>query len=83
MAIKLNSNYYPFARGPLPVGVRTQELNDRSRQRKLTLEFWYPAIDEYKGQDLDEKTQDKYKLYTLKMRQEAVRDAQLQKDAFL
>ena len=53
------TKYDPFTRGPFPVGVCTQELNDESRKRKLPTEFWYPTTDDYKGQDLDRKTQDK------------------------
>ena len=77
----MSSNYDPFARGPFPVGVRTQELIDESRQRKFPVEFWYPATDEYKGQDLNKKTQDKFTIFT-RVNQEAVRDAQLQKGHF-
>lgn len=73
----MNSKYDPFARGPFPVGVRTEELNDRSRQRKLPVEFWYPATDDYKGQDLDKKTQDNFTIF-YPVNQEAVRDAKLQ-----
>ena len=54
----MKTKYDPFARGPFPVGVRTQELNDGSRQRKLPIEFWYPVTDNYKGQDLDRETQE-------------------------
>ena len=77
----MSSKYDPFTRGPFPVGVRTQELNDKSRERKLPVEFWYPTTEEYKGRDLDRKTQDKYFLFT-HIRQEAVRDAQPQKGRF-
>ena len=77
----MKTKYDPFARGPFPVGVRTQELNDESRQRKLPIEFWYPATDDYKGQDLDRNTQDKYTLFT-QIRQGAVRDAKLQGGCF-
>jgi dienelactone hydrolase len=77
----MNAKYDPFTRGPFPVGVRTQELNDEPRKRKLPTEFWYPATDDYKGQDLDRETQDKYTLLT-QIRQEAVRDIKLQSGCF-
>jgi dienelactone hydrolase len=47
----------------------------------LPIEFWYPATDDYRGQDLDRNTQDKYTLLT-QIRQEAVRDAKLQEDCY-
>ena len=56
----MNVPYDPFARGPLPVGVRSFEVTDPSRERTLPVEFWYPASDAHAGQDLDEATQDKY-----------------------
>lgn len=77
----MNKKYDPFTRGQFPVGVRTQKLNDESRQRNLPIEFWYPATVEYKGKDLDRKTQDKYTLLT-EISQEAVRDAELQNGRF-
>ena len=77
----MKTKYDPFARGPFPVGVRTQELNDESRKRKLPIEFWYPATDDFKGRDLDRETQDKYTLFT-QIRQEAVRDAKLKDGCF-
>lgn len=54
-------SYDPFARGPVPVGVRTIELCDASRgDRKLTVELWYPATEAYRGQDLDDATRDRF-----------------------
>jgi predicted dienelactone hydrolase len=37
------STYDPFARGPLPVGVRTIEAHDPARDRSFPIEMWYPA----------------------------------------
>jgi dienelactone hydrolase len=54
-------SYDSFARGPAPVGVRTIELHDESRGgRTLTVELWYPAMDAYRGQDLDDATRDRF-----------------------
>jgi predicted dienelactone hydrolase len=56
-----NRSYDPFARGAAPVGVRTIELCDESRGgRTLTVELWYPAIEAYRGQDLDDATRDRF-----------------------
>lgn len=77
----MNYTYDPFTRRPYPVGVHTQDLNDSSRDRNLPVEFWYPATDDYRGQDLDEKTQDKFTIFT-RVNQEAVRDVQLQEGHF-
>ena len=55
-------DYDPFARGPYPVGVRTIDLVDRSRDRTLPTEIWYPAIAAHQGQDLDPGTRDRYTL---------------------
>ena len=67
----------PFARGPFPVGVRSFEVTDPSRERTLPVEFWYPASDVHAGQDLDEATQDKYQPMPMvpEVAQAAVRDA--------
>lgn len=77
----MSNNYDPFSRGPFPVGVRSQELVDSERERKLPVEFWYPATDVYKGQDLDDKTKDKYRLFA-RVKQDAVRDAQLREGSY-
>ncbi len=77
----MSAKYDPIMRGSFPVGVRTQELTDILRKRKLPVEFWYPAIEEYRGQDLNRKTQDKFRLLG-KVRQEAVRDAQLEESCY-
>ncbi|MBW2281404.1 MAG: alpha/beta hydrolase [Deltaproteobacteria bacterium] len=69
--------YDPFSRGPLPVGVRSFEVKDASRDRTLPVEFWYPASDAHAGQDLDEATQDKFQPMPMapEVSQAAVRDA--------
>ncbi|MFX0105446.1 MAG: alpha/beta hydrolase family protein [Candidatus Hodarchaeota archaeon] len=77
----MSLKYDPFSRGPFPVGVRTQEIIDSSRQRKLPVEFWYPATDEYKGHDLDKKTQDRYRVFS-RVSQEAVRGVPLREGSF-
>jgi predicted dienelactone hydrolase len=69
--------YDPFARGTLPVGVRTFNWNDEARQRPLTVEVWYPATEAHRGQDVAEATRDAYELIPgfPPGWQEAVRDA--------
>ena len=55
--------YDPFARGDLPVGVRTFNWTDPKRgDRPLEIEVWYPATDSYRGQDVAEATRDQYDL---------------------
>ncbi len=76
-----NTKYDPFMRGPFPVGVKSQDLIDSKRGRKIPIEIWYPATDEYLGMDLDEKTKDKYRLFS-RVKQEAVRDAPIRKGIF-
>ena len=75
--------YDPFSRGPLPVGVRSFEVKDPSRERTLPVEFWYPASDAHAGQDLDEATQDQYAPMPMapEVAQAAVRDAAPRADA--
>ncbi|MFF5477701.1 alpha/beta hydrolase family protein [Streptomyces sp. NPDC012935] len=54
-------SYRPFARGSSPVGVRTLELSDETREsRPLTIEIWYPADARFLGQDLDPATADHF-----------------------
>ena len=67
--------YDPFARGPFPAGVRTLELARGGRS--LPVELWYPATEEYAGQDVAEATRDRYELVPgLPFAwQDAVRDA--------
>jgi len=43
------SAYDPFVRGPFPVGVRTAQVEHGAR--RLPVEVWYPATDEYAGLD--------------------------------
>lgn len=53
--------YDPFNRGSAPVGVRTIVLRDETRGgRALEVELWYPAVEAYRGQDLDPATQDRF-----------------------
>jgi dienelactone hydrolase len=71
------SAYDPFQRGPFPVGVRTFEFEDASRQRSLPVEFWYPATDAFRGRDLDPDRQDHFQAMPMapEARQAAIRDA--------
>ena len=74
-------NYDPFARGPHPVGVRSETWRDAGRGCSLDVEIWYPALDGYAGQDLDEATRDRFVVPGLSgeegstATQSAVRDA--------
>jgi predicted dienelactone hydrolase len=54
--------YDPFVRGACPVGVRTFDASDRSRDRQLPIEIWYPAADAYRGQDVSDASCDRYEL---------------------
>lgn len=71
------SSYDPFARGPHPVGVRSSTLEDEQRGRRLPVEFWYPADDAHRGEDLDPATCDRFKMLPMgpEQIQNAVRDA--------
>jgi dienelactone hydrolase len=65
--------YDPFARGPLPVGVRSDVLSDPARNgRPLAVEVWYPATDAHAGDPTDA-----YELFPglESIPQDAVRDA--------
>jgi pimeloyl-ACP methyl ester carboxylesterase len=71
-------SYNPFVRGPYPVGVRTVTAVDDTRDgRALTIEIWYPATQQYRGQDLDDVTRDlvDFAPELPPYRQSAVRDA--------
>lgn len=71
-------SYNPFIRGEFPVGVRTVEITDVTRDgRTFPLEVWYPAAEMHRGEDLDAATQDRYKIAhdIPERRQRAVRDA--------
>ena len=80
--------YDPFERGRFPVGVRTENWHDERRDRALTVEIWYPARDEHRGQDLDAGTQDAFTVDGMsgsdgsRARQAAVRDAGPRTEAF-
>jgi dienelactone hydrolase len=54
--------YDPFSRGPYPVGVGTHTLTDAARDRVLPVEYWYPATDAHRGQDVAEHSIDHYDL---------------------
>ena len=74
--------YDPFARGPHPVGVRSENWRDAGRGGSLDVEVWYPALDGYAGQDLDQATRDNFVVPGLSgeegatATQSAVRDAE-------
>ncbi|MHA2394142.1 MAG: alpha/beta hydrolase family protein [Promethearchaeota archaeon] len=83
--------YDPFKRGPFPVGVISQELAVPKGERIVPTEIWYPATDEYQGQDLSEETKDKYPMMDPIppgwlgpefATQDAVRDANLREGSF-
>ncbi|HEY6304874.1 MAG TPA: dienelactone hydrolase family protein [Candidatus Angelobacter sp.] len=71
------SGYDPFLRGHFPVGVRTVEARDQTRNRLFPCELWYPAASSYSGQDLDPRTQDCFRPRpgSTERKQKAVRDA--------
>ncbi len=74
--------YDPFVRGPFPVGVRT--IDTQRGPRMLPLELWYPATDEYAGQDVAPETRDTYELIPglPSTWQDAVRDATARRGRF-
>ena len=76
--------YDPFARGGYPVGVRTLDWTDASRERSLPVELWYPATDDHAGEDLAEATRDEYRLLPAlpPVPQDARRDAALRAGRF-
>lgn len=69
------TKYDPFVRGPFPVGVRSFQARDESRDRGFPCEIWYPAEAKYAGQELAPETQDSFSVRGTKRRQMAVRDA--------
>jgi CubicO group peptidase (beta-lactamase class C family) len=73
--VSLIVSYNPFVRGTYPVGVRTITIRDSSRN--LTVEIWHPALDCYRGMDLDPATKDRYTIGPEMpvMSHDAVRDA--------
>jgi predicted dienelactone hydrolase len=70
--------YDPFARGAFPVGVRSAELEDPARERRLVLEIWYPAADAERGRDLDDASRDDFEVLPgfPRVSQDAVRGAE-------
>jgi predicted dienelactone hydrolase len=78
--------YNPFKRGKYPVGVRTARLTDEARAggRTFPLEIWYPATADYRGQDLDEATRDRFKPAEMlpEKSQDAVRNAEPESGQF-
>jgi len=69
--------YDPFLRGRFPVGVRTIDAHDPTRDRAFPCEIWYPAAARHSGQDLTPATQDRFELASRDTPriQQAVRDA--------
>ena len=69
--------YDPFPRGKFPVGVRSIEALDTSRNCLFPFEVWYPAAAEHAGQDLAPATQDVFTVSvgSTPRAQAAVRDA--------
>src|SRR5438309_7759595 len=59
-AISGRDAYDPFARGRVPVGVRTIQMRDAARSRVFPCEIWYPAAAQHAGQDLTPATQDAF-----------------------
>jgi predicted dienelactone hydrolase len=58
--------------------VRTAELHDPARDRRLPTETWYPAADRHAGADLDDATKDEFDVVpgVSTRKQQAVRDAE-------
>src|SRR5438270_5192786 len=71
-------SYDPFSRGAFPVGVRTVHADDKARNREFPCEFWYPAAEQYVGDDFAAATQDRFTVRNAQRRQSAVRDAAAQ-----
>src|SRR6266508_2439885 len=76
--------YDPFVRGRFPVGVRTIQERDTTRDRFFSCEIWHPAGPQYAGQDLSPATQD---VFPFPARNEtrsqmAVRDAAAQPGSY-
>ena len=74
---EMMTEYNAFDRGQRPVGTRSYEWTDASRERTLPVDVWYPATAQYASQDLDEATQDNYETVPgmPSSSQQAVRDA--------
>ena len=77
-------NYDPFIRGQSAVGTRSFKWMDPTRDRTLSVDIWYPATEQYVGQDLAEQTQDHFPILPgiLEGSQQAVRDAHAQDRCF-
>jgi predicted dienelactone hydrolase len=76
-------NFDPFKRGNFPVGVRTFQVFDNSRDSEFPIELWYPAKIDYAGQDLNTKIQDHFIDAAGKKRNQlAVRDAEAASDTY-
>jgi dienelactone hydrolase len=72
-------DYQPLARGPYPVGVRTEAWHDAEYGITYPVEIYYPATAEYAGADVDPTQQDSFENQWepgVILRQAAVRDAQ-------
>jgi predicted dienelactone hydrolase len=76
--------YNSFARGPSPVGVRTIEALDATRYRLFPCEVWYPATEQFQGQDVAPESQDAFSIPASGARrlQAAVRDAEARPGAY-
>lgn len=76
--------YNPFVRGRFPVGVRTIHALDAARNRLFPCEVWYPATDQYIGQDILPQTQDFFTTYlgSIPQSQMAVRDAVARSESY-
>ena len=73
----MSEAYDPFVRGRYPVGVRTGEAFDSTRDRIFPFEIWYPAAAEHAGQDIAPETQDSFTVPQINAlrSQQAVRNA--------
>lgn len=71
------TDYNPFLRGIYPVGTRSFEWTDASRNRTLPVDVWYPATAQHLGEDLADATRDHYEVMPgmPEVTQDAVRDA--------
>ena len=69
--------YNPFLRGSHPVGTRSYEWTDASRNRTLPVDVWYPATEQHLGEDLSDETRDRYEVMPgmPEVTQDAVKDA--------
>ena len=56
------SKYDPFNRGPHPVGTRQFSWTDEARNHTMPVDVWYPATENYQGQDLTPETQASFEM---------------------